>query len=299
MIGHVDSSTGSAAVANSGSTYLQVSSNDVLPNTIATGDGVLIADVTSVFSSAPSGELRFYIPSRANNQIAAGAQVNGNAFGGALVDPALQGPDEFLISLNQHTYLNTAAANAANLVLNLDPIDAAHYAAGLDYSLYYADANLVVPPVAPPSGGGGGTTTPAVPVVLQIFVTIDGQLNFNQGVFGPNSPYVLVGGFVNFFTNDYFNSDTQRNELEMFDVGDKNGWTKGSGPWTSSFDTIFSTVEEGEGWSSFGVFGDGRHQSTGYGRGFDGINQAPEMDDELRRLLENLEAEMAELRGGQ
>ncbi|MFK5923541.1 MAG: hypothetical protein QM496_15290, partial [Verrucomicrobiota bacterium] len=62
---------------------------------------------------------------------------------------------------------------------------------------------------------------------------------------------------------------------------------------------IFSTVEDGEAWSSFGVFGNGSHPSAGYGRGFDGINNAPEMDDELRRMLENLEAELAELRGGQ
>ena len=201
MIGHVDASTGTSAVANSGRTYISVSRNDFIPNTIATGDGVMSADANSVFSSAPSGELRFYIPSRANNQIAAGALLNGNAYGGALVDPALQGPDEFLVSLNEHTYLNTAAANAAGLVLNLDPIDAANYAAGLGYGLYYADANLTPPPVAPPGGGGGGATTPTVPVVPPIFVTIDGQLHFNQGVFGSNSPYVLVGGFVNAFTD--------------------------------------------------------------------------------------------------
>jgi hypothetical protein len=35
----------------------------------------------------------------------------------------------------------------------------------------------------------------------------------------------------------------------------------------------------------------------GYGLGFDGINNPPEMDDELRRMLEALEAELAELRG--
>jgi hypothetical protein len=292
----VDPNIGGPAVASSGSTFVAVSRND-FPAAMATGDGTLTADAASVFSSAPGGELRFYLPRRASNLVAAGTSLNGTAYIGGLADPALQRSDEFYTSLGQHTNLNTAAANAAGLVLNLDPIDAAHYSTALgDYSFYF-DTGTLTPAPGGGGGGGGGVAPPPAPPVPPIFVTIDGQLFFNRGVFAPGSPYVQVGPFAVGFTDDYFNWDEQRYELDMFDSGDKRGWEQ-FGPWTSTFKASFSKVEGGVGWSSFTVFGDPDFTVGGYGFGFDGINNPPEMDDELRRMLEALEAELAELRGG-
>ena len=294
MIGHVDTSLGGPAVANSGSTFIAVSRND-FPATMATGDGTLTADATSVFASAPGGELRFYLPRRDSNLIAPGALLNGTPYGGAPVDPAFQLPTEFAagpdqLAFGQHTNLNTAAANAAGLVLNLDPIDAASY--GGAFSFYYDNIDVNVPPPAPPA-----PPAPPVPPAPPIFVTIDGQLFFNQNVLAPGSPFVQAGPFSTVFTDDYFNSDNQRYDLQIFDAGDKKGWYRAVGAWTSSFDTIYSTVEGGPAWSSFTEFGDGSRPTSGYSEYFNSLNSQSEQDDELRSLLENLEAELAELRG--
>jgi len=59
------------------------------------GTETLTADAASRFDSAPGGELRFYIPSAASNQIAAGAFLNGTAASGPGIIPNNQGEYNF------------------------------------------------------------------------------------------------------------------------------------------------------------------------------------------------------------
>ncbi|MDF1659551.1 MAG: hypothetical protein P1U58_18180, partial [Verrucomicrobiales bacterium] len=61
----------------------------------AGGTETLTADAASRFDSAPGGELRFYIPSAASNQVAAGAFLNGTAATGPGITPNTQGEYAF------------------------------------------------------------------------------------------------------------------------------------------------------------------------------------------------------------
>src|SRR5690606_6940673 len=89
IIGHRNSL--SPATNLGGVTWIGVSRDDP---TDPTG-GVLEADAGSEFSGAE--EVRFYLPRRGNNRIAAGAKINGVAYdGGALYEPwPVQRADEY------------------------------------------------------------------------------------------------------------------------------------------------------------------------------------------------------------
>lgn len=88
MVGHVND--GSSAVATGGITTIAPARNDPADPSA----GSLYADENSVF--AGEEELRFYLPRRENNQIAAGSEINGVSYDGGASDPwPIQRPDEF------------------------------------------------------------------------------------------------------------------------------------------------------------------------------------------------------------
>lgn len=102
LLGHRN--TGSLAVSG-GTVMVGVSADD--PANVPGDD--LVADAETEFTG---DEVRFYLPRRANNRIAAGALMNGVAYGGGLSDPwPAPGADEFtrflltdngVLSLDEH-----------------------------------------------------------------------------------------------------------------------------------------------------------------------------------------------------
>ena len=126
MVGHVNSLSGATALA--GVTQIGVSRD----NPADPAGGSLIADASSQFHG--EDELRFYLPRRGNNQIAAGAILNGAVWSGAPTDPSpVQRIDEFTINIisdpsstpNEHTNVigsGPAPANAAGFAFYYDTI---------------------------------------------------------------------------------------------------------------------------------------------------------------------------------
>ena len=156
MIGHVNAS--SPGTAGPGVTQIGVSRDDPTdPN-----GGTLTADADSEFSG--SDELRFYLPRRGNNQIAAGALLNGEVYTGARPDPSpVQGEDEYTINIIGDVMLTP---NEHGNVFGTGPAPAT--AAG--YAFYYDTivmGDLVLPPGGGPDDGGPGldpdTETPIDP----------------------------------------------------------------------------------------------------------------------------------------
>lgn len=92
MIGHVSSI--SPATATGGVTQIGVSREDPTDQ----NGGSLMADADSEFSGVDG--LRFYMPRRGNNEISAGALLNGESYAGARTDPSpSQGDDEYTIRI--------------------------------------------------------------------------------------------------------------------------------------------------------------------------------------------------------
>ncbi|MCG8599258.1 MAG: hypothetical protein MI807_03860, partial [Verrucomicrobiales bacterium] len=126
MIGHVNSATN--ATATGGSTQIGAARTDPTDPTA----GSVIADADSEFQG--EDELRFYVPRRANNQVAAGALLNGVSFVGAETDPSeTQRIDEFTINIlgdrilfpNEHANAfgtGPAPQNAGNFAFYYDTI---------------------------------------------------------------------------------------------------------------------------------------------------------------------------------
>ncbi|MCF6314310.1 MAG: hypothetical protein L3J39_17815 [Verrucomicrobiales bacterium] len=201
----------------SGNTFLGVGSD-------------LTADANSAFNSAAAGvgELRLYVAG--NDNVDAAAKLNGTPHGAAAF-PNDQGAYVF------------GAGSYAPAVGNF-----AYYKLLLSV--------VTVPSIPMPPSAPILPDDPEQDAEYPIFVTIDGQLNFNRGVLEPSSPYVLVGAYAQEFTDDYFNWDSQRFNLEFFDAGDKRGWRKAGGRWTSSFEVSFPRTKDEEGWSSFDLFGE-------------------------------------------
>ena len=81
FIGHLIDPDGTYT---SGNTFIGVGS-------FAGGPELLTADANSGFFSAPTGQLRFYIPGPLSNQIAAGASLNGTPAPGPGITPNAQG----------------------------------------------------------------------------------------------------------------------------------------------------------------------------------------------------------------
>ncbi|MDF1740835.1 MAG: filamentous hemagglutinin N-terminal domain-containing protein [Verrucomicrobiales bacterium] len=95
MIGQINSAVDPAQVTSlSGITQIGVSQLDPADE----NGGTLTADVESEFQGTDS--LEFYLPQRENNQIAAGARLNGVAYEGARQDPTVdQLPEEFAVNV--------------------------------------------------------------------------------------------------------------------------------------------------------------------------------------------------------
>jgi hypothetical protein len=102
LLGHTNAGSGALST---GTVMVGVSVDD--PANPSGGN--LVADANSEFSG---DEIRFYLPQRANNQIAAGAMMNGMAYAGGLSDPwPTKGAGEFtnfavtdsgVLHLNEH-----------------------------------------------------------------------------------------------------------------------------------------------------------------------------------------------------
>ncbi|MCB1230069.1 MAG: hypothetical protein KDN19_07380, partial [Verrucomicrobiae bacterium] len=161
MIGHLDPALANVGVGSGGDTFIAVSRNQ--PEFGGTGD--LIGDADAVLSSDPSGELRLYLPGRANNLLA-GSSLNGLSYPGANVDPLNQQIDELVIhqldtngaevlTPSEHSNLDNWGVN---LLTRTATADSANYSPVLgNYSLYYDTITVVEagPPVVPTTPGGG------------------------------------------------------------------------------------------------------------------------------------------------
>ncbi|MDF1739305.1 MAG: filamentous hemagglutinin N-terminal domain-containing protein [Verrucomicrobiales bacterium] len=159
MIGHANAL--SLGTSTGGVTQIGVSRN-VPADPLG---GTLTADAQSEF--AGEDELRFYLPSRDNNEVANGAILNGVIYPGAQVDPSpTQGDDEFTINIlgdeilfpNEHT--NELGSGPT-------PVNAAGYAFYYDTIVLEALPEVIVIPGesaggeegAGSSGSGGGEET--------------------------------------------------------------------------------------------------------------------------------------------
>jgi len=195
MIGHLNAATSNRATASSGNTYIAPSRDDP-----ENGTGTLTANSGSEFSSGTGSELRFYLPRRANNQMAAGVVLNGTSYIGTSPDPSvnLRG-DEIvrhirgIVSLDplQHENLTPFYDdNLAGGAGNLQSGTTAYSTSLGNYSIYYDTVFLTNPP--PP--------TPPKPEP-------------------PVDPGVQPPGFfdlLGFFPDDTLNDDDQRDHEERF-----------------------------------------------------------------------------------
>ncbi|NLT71830.1 MAG: hypothetical protein GXX91_14225, partial [Verrucomicrobiaceae bacterium] len=149
MIGHLNAASSAAMVG--GKTQIGVS----LADPADPSGGNLLADAQSEFHGADG--LRFYLPQRTNNQIAAGASLNGATFPGAAPDPFdHQRDDEYTRNIlgdvpqtpNEHDNLFGTGPSPGN-------------AAG--YAFYYDTITLVAGAGLPPeteTPDGGDTASP-------------------------------------------------------------------------------------------------------------------------------------------
>ncbi|MCB1232810.1 MAG: hypothetical protein KDN19_21375, partial [Verrucomicrobiae bacterium] len=163
MVGHIDPSIMVNHGNGGGDTFVAISRTDPT----ASGTGLLTADADSVLASDANGELRLYLPGRANNQMAWGTQLNGTPYWGVPTEPATLGVDEFaLVQLDengvdlgatpQHANLADLAPSSPrwqeNLANQALTADTTNYSTGAgNYSLYYDTVSVV----QATTGGGG------------------------------------------------------------------------------------------------------------------------------------------------
>ncbi len=194
FIGHIDDASQQSNV-NSFTGDTLVAASRANPVYVNGGSGNIIADGNSGFSSANQGlggDLRLYMPNRADNQLlAGGATLNGRAYTGnpATAEAILgvdQRPDESLDYFGplRQVMNHTVTSGAVELTNNgttttsgsLATIDFNYEAGAFDddpytlvnglgefYQLYY---NNVIPPVVPPVVPPGDTTNPGGGVAL-------------------------------------------------------------------------------------------------------------------------------------
>ena len=299
MIGHVDPALG-GATPGTGNTTIAVSRYDDpavtdLTHGPGTGEGEsnrdpdtgsglesmapddggnLVADIDSVFSSDPNGELRFYTPTRSDNQIAAGAMLNGVAYAGTPVDPTTQQADEWVVVRydpgSDVPIFEAQHDNSGGSGAGYDPTTGANF-------YYDAIVGREQGYVAPPSVGGGGAAggnhgggevielpgfgggTPGLPAPL--VVPVDPFLMFIDGVpfFGSNrlfegSPRTFVGFFLFGLLDDRFSSEDIHDDGDTLDEDEKDKErAMGRGP---NFDIEYRKGDNSSGTSSFDVFGE-------------------------------------------
>ncbi|HRQ87391.1 MAG TPA: hypothetical protein PLA50_01245 [Bacteroidia bacterium] len=152
LVGHVNGDSSATPVAGSHTWIALVDENGEL--LIDPSAGNLIADATSEFSGAD--EVRLYVPRRANNQVAAGAKINGFAYDGGVDDPQLvQRPDEYTNHWidGENGTSGTLGQRDTLLGSGPDPVVSAGYA------FYYDLIEIgTPPPVVPTDPGAGGNS---------------------------------------------------------------------------------------------------------------------------------------------
>ena len=154
QIGHLDPPrTNDLAIGQSGNTYIGVSRNSPV-----TGTGFINASSGSVFSSADGGlttELRFYMPSSVQDQIAAGAYLNSAPYSRTALGGVGNrgGSDEHIATDHTLTYTGTYGEPVGTFV----PEGTYPFQFLGLYNIYFADTSPIVPPVGPPVTPGGPT----------------------------------------------------------------------------------------------------------------------------------------------
>lgn len=236
MIGHVNSL--SPATTIGGVTQIGVSRDD--PSD-ASGGG-LFADASSQFHG--EDELRFYLPRRGNNQIAAGAMLNGTLWSGASTDPApVQRIDEYTIHILGNP---NATPNEHGNVFGSGPIPA-----NLAGFAFYYDTIVRGPAPfvsAPPNSG-----SPQSPGAGQ-----------NPGSGSQSeSPGSMALDYPSFFPDDRTTDDWQREQEGTY-----------SGPGESTFYY--------EGFSQYGFLGESTFSYGGEGDA--GVDEEEILSRHLRML---------------
>ncbi len=198
MIGHVNQAATSAT--GTGSTQIAVSTTD--PTDPAGGS--LVADSDAEF--AGPDELRFYLPERSNNEVQAGAFLNGVAFEGAETDPSeVQRDDEFTVLITGDQNL-TVDEHENAFDTGPAPSNAGNFA-----FYYNSIALLDVPdPVDPGTDPVGGGTDPLIPGGGS-GPSIPGQEE-DGGEFGGFSLFEFLG----MFPDDKSKNDWLREREEAF-----------------------------------------------------------------------------------
>jgi hypothetical protein len=196
MVGHVNSLSGATALA--GVTHIGVSRD----NPAEPAGGSLIADASSQFHG--EDELRFYLPRRGNNRIAAGAILNGAVWSGAPTDPSpVQGEDEFTINIISDP---SSTPNEHTNVIGSGPVpaNAAGFAFYYDTILLGPAPFVPVPPKDPsdPSDPGShGTLPPVVPdpdlasLLPDDRTTDEWQRDHEDAYSGPGEVNIYYEGF--------------------------------------------------------------------------------------------------------
>ena len=304
MIGHVDPALG-GATAGTGNTSIAVSRFDDPAITNGThgpdtgvgesnrdpGTGLqspnvddggnLVADANSVFSSAGTGELRLYIPTRSDNQIV-GASLNGTVFTGAPVDPSPQLLNEFTVvryppggapPVHEDQHDNVVGGASTG------------YDAGSGFSFYYDAIEGQFQGFVPPpgstggvGGGGGGSllapvgfggagsslTPPQVVPVDPFLVFIDGVPFFGSNRLFDGSGRTFVGFFLFGMLEDRFDNEEPRESADGEEDDDEHTDTiKGEGG-SGAYDIRYRP-DNRPGVSSFDIFGGGGGtQDAGY-----------------------------------
>lgn len=182
FIGHIDSQSRQTSVSSgSGDTIIAVSRSN--PNYLEGGNGALVADEFSGFSSANQGlggELRFYMPNRPSNQIEIGATINGAEYSGTPNGVAVLNGDQ--IGSENLDYPEFTMSSVA-------------------MSLSLGSVELV----------NNGVTTNSSPLVTL-------NLDSPRGSFTPEGDYSLINGLGGFY-QFYYNNVTTQSSVESSPVG--------------------------------------------------------------------------------
>jgi len=176
--------------------------------------GSLIADAASQFHG--EDELRFYLPRRGNNQIAAGAILNGALWSGASTDPApVQRIDEYTVNIIGNP---NSTPNEHGNVFGTGPAPAT--AAG--FAFYYDTILMGPAPVGP---------TPPTPPT-------------DPGT--PLPPVAPAPDFPSFFPDDRTTDDWQREQEDLYSgPGQANFYYEGFNQYGFFGESIFTLGVDG------------------------------------------------------
>lgn len=202
MIGHINRAT--SATQTGGTTLIGVSRN--APDDPAGGS--LIANGSSGFSGS---ELRFYLPRRENNQIAAGAFINNTVYGGVKNPWPVQLNEEFTNFVEALDGTVTQPGEHDNSIgSGPAPTNAAAFAFYYD-TLVLAPAIIPPIPPKPPVDPGGPVTPPIIPpgpqgpdwlsYIQDDWTLEDMRRDEEDRYTGPGITEILYEGFVQYGPN--------------------------------------------------------------------------------------------------